>query len=98
VKEFLTEEARRRFLDKVQRRLRTEGSPVVIEREAGIPAWVAYLLADQASASDNREVLKLADLGELPVPSECSLQGGGTVGPGFGAWGDVRKSSALPGG
>jgi DNA-binding CsgD family transcriptional regulator len=73
VKEFLTEVARRRFLDEVQRRLRTEGSPVVIEREAGIPTWVAYLLADQASASDNREVLKLIDLGELPVPSECSL-------------------------
>jgi DNA-binding CsgD family transcriptional regulator len=65
-----TEEARRCLLDNIQRRLRIEGSPVVVKRVAGKPL-LAYLLVDNA---DNREVLKLIDLGETPVPSESWLR------------------------
>jgi DNA-binding CsgD family transcriptional regulator len=68
-----TEEARRCLLDNIQRRLRIEGSPVVVKRVAGKPL-LAYLLVDNASARDNREVLKLIDLGETPVPSESWLR------------------------
>jgi DNA-binding CsgD family transcriptional regulator len=68
-----TDEARRSFLDTIHRRLRTEGSPLIVKRDAAVPI-VAYLVADAASATENRQVLRLIDLHETPVPSEGALR------------------------
>jgi DNA-binding CsgD family transcriptional regulator len=68
-----TGEDRRCFLDNIHRRLRTEGSPLIVKREAEVPL-VAYLVADAASGCGDREVLKVIDLYETPVPSERALR------------------------
>jgi DNA-binding CsgD family transcriptional regulator len=62
---------RSRFLRDLERRLRTEGSPIIINRERDSPL-VAYLLG--GNASRNPERLDLVDLGDIPVPSEGWLR------------------------
>jgi DNA-binding CsgD family transcriptional regulator len=66
-------QARRRFLRDLGRRLRTEGSPIIITRERDRPL-VAYLLGGSASRGGHPEVLILFDLGDIPVPSEAWLR------------------------
>jgi DNA-binding CsgD family transcriptional regulator len=55
-------------LEGIRRRLRAEGSPVVI-KEAGEAPLVAYL--DEAPA--NRDGLHIIDIGELPAPEFAAL-------------------------
>jgi DNA-binding CsgD family transcriptional regulator len=69
----MADEARQGFLDNVHRRLRTEGSPLILRREADLPL-VAYLVTDAAPACESREIIKIIDLYETPVPSECTLR------------------------
>ena len=60
---------RRMRLEGIRRRLRAEGSPVVI-KEAGEAPLLAYL-ADDAPA--NRDGLHIIDIGELPAPEFAAL-------------------------
>ena len=65
---------RRRFLRELEQRLRTEGSPITIERERERPL-IAYLLGGSDSRAGYPEVLSLVDLADdIPVPNEGWLR------------------------
>jgi DNA-binding CsgD family transcriptional regulator len=58
-------EPRRHFLDETQRRIRKEGSPVVLDRDKG-EILLAYLANGRGTVRS--EVLRLTDLGDIPIP------------------------------
>jgi DNA-binding CsgD family transcriptional regulator len=64
---------RRRFLRDLERRLRAEGSPIIIKRERERPL-IAYLLGGSASRGGHAAVLSLVDLADIPLPSEGWLR------------------------